>query len=146
MPTQPNVLDQIRQNIEHLNTSIDLITQRLRHFSYNDKLLLTKSLAFNKKLIELRDDLNRQLSGGRQDVPADLKLQLDRINNSLNEVNEKLALIWSNYTKKDEFVEVKKLVDFIGPNKFVTREDVKEIIDEMLKEGSGKTSSVKKKK
>ncbi len=129
-PTGPqNIFSRINEDTKALNTSIQLITQKLNSMVRYEKILGRNLVVLNRKIKELQEL--------RQGAPADssVEVELAEISKRLSENAEAIARLQSdvdyikqNYAKSEEVSEMKYVIDSINPMEFVTVKDVQELV------------------
>ena len=135
------VISQISSDIKALNSSILVISQKIKYLVRNEKILGRNLLVLNKKIKTLQE--------GRMSGSGDLsnvETELAEINNKLSANADAIAQIQSdvenikeNYAKAETVAEMKFVIDSINPLEFVSVKDVKDLME-------GKKVAVKKKK
>ena len=135
------VIGQISSDIKALNSSILVISQKIKYLVRNEKILGRNLLVLNKKIKTLQE--------GRMSGSGDLsnvETELAEINNKLSANADAIAQIQSdvenikeNYAKAETVAEMKFVIDSINPLEFVSVKEVKDLME-------GKKVAVKKKK
>ncbi len=125
-----NIFSRLNEDSKALNTSIQLITQKLNSMVRYEKILGRNLVVLNKKIKDLQDA--RQ--GDSQSSPA-TAAELAEISKRLTQNAEAIARLQSdadyirqNYAKSEEVSEIKYVIDSINPLEFVTVKDVQEIV------------------
>ena len=138
-----NIFSKITGDVKALNSSILVISQKIKYVVRNEKILGRNLLVLNKKIKSLQTPVS---GGGDADFSA-IQPELAEINRKLSENAEAIAGLQSevqnireNYAKSGDVAEIKYVIDTINPLEFVSVKDVKELIAQQ------KTSSAKKKK
>lgn len=135
------VISQITSDIKALNSSILIISQKIKYLVRNEKILGRNLLVLNKKIKTVQE--------GRMSGSGDLsnvETELAEINNKLSANADAITQIQSdvdnikeNYAKAETVAEMKFVIDSINPLEFVSVKDVKYLME-------GKKVTVKKKK
>jgi hypothetical protein len=122
----------IREDIRALNSSILLITQKIKYLVRNEKILGRNLVVLNKKIRGIEDKVvsqpTAQAEGGANsaDVEA-LKQKVSLLEAQIEDMRSRTA---SNESLK----ELKYVIDSINPLEFATLSQVRDLIDKKLKE------------
>lgn len=122
----------IREDIRALNSSILLVTQKIKYLVRNEKILGRNLVVLNKKIKNLEDkvvnapQLSAQNSASSDEVGA-LKQQIALFSAQFEDMRSRTA-------SKEELKELKYVIDSINPLDFATLSQVRDIIDKRLKE------------
>lgn len=118
-------------DIKALNSSIMLISQKMKYLVRNEKILGRNLIVLNKKLKRIDEKMDSGTLGGMslEDMAG--------INKSIRKMSERLALIEAqiseireNYAMSEQLQELKYVIDSINPLEFVTLDQVNKLIDE----------------
>lgn len=125
----------IKEDIKALNSSILLISQKMKYVVRNEKILGRNLIVLNRKLKKLEDSIESGAGGGALSAE-----QVVEISDQLKKMNERLALteaqiseIRDTYAPADQLKELKYVIDSINPLEFVTIKQVEELINKKLK-------------
>ncbi len=133
-------IDSMIRDIRALNSSILIITQKMKFLVRNEKILGRNVLVLNKKIqgIAERGAGASAAAGGSS---ADLQAMGDRVSTELSQLTERIAYLESElqrvkdtYAKLEQVQEMKYVVDSINPLEFVTYQGLDKILDERLAE------------
>ena len=131
--SQVPIGSRIGDDIRALNSSILIISQKIKFLVRNEKILGRNLLVINKKVKDLQE--SRMQSGGAAVDSASIGRELSSINAKLSETSETLARLESeienikqNYAKSEQVSEMKYVVDSINPLEFATLSDLKEAV------------------
>ncbi len=135
-PSQPqNIFSRINDDIKALNTSIQLITQKLNAMVRYEKILGRNLVVLNKKIKELQEE--------RHDSPrespaiasefADITRRLSANAEAIARLQSDVEYIKQNYAKAEEVSEMKYVVDTINPLEFVKVRDVQGLVGQQKK-------------
>lgn len=126
-----------------LNNDISMIAKRLKFFARNEKMIGTQISTLNSKLKTLKsrfDEISPSLQQkGRETEKIEStelvasSSALKAIAISLNEIKKELTFLRENTISKEEFEEIKFLVNTLDPLKFATIDQVKELIEKNKK-------------
>ena len=131
------VLANINRDVRALNSSILIISQKMKHLARNEKILGRNLIVVNNKIKELRQEVkSRPISeeAGAMpqpaviaaEIPSDLQETLASIQSSLAELKDRVEEISADYASKADLKEVKYVVDSIAPLKFATLSQLKQ--------------------
>ncbi len=141
MAGQPNVFSRVNSDITALNSSILLLSQKMRFLIRNEKILGRNLIVVNKKLKEMQES---RIQGSGPIDSAAFGNEFSQISSRLDEITERLVRMESevenirqNYAKSEQVSEIKYVVNSINPLEFATLKDVQEIV-------SGKGAKAKK--
>ena len=118
-------------DIKALNSSIMLISQKMKYLVRNEKILGRNLIVLNKKLKRMDEKMDSGTLGGMSSE------DMEGINKNLKKMNERLALIEAQlseiretYAMTEQLQELKYVIDSINPLEFVTLDQVNKLIDE----------------
>jgi predicted RNase H-like nuclease (RuvC/YqgF family) len=122
----------IREDIRALNSSILLITQKIKYLVRNEKILGRNLVVLNKKIRSLEEKVVNspqasQSNGVNSEEVEALKQKIALFEAQLDDMRSRTA---SNESLK----ELKYVIDSINPLEFATLSQVRELIDKRLKE------------
>jgi predicted RNase H-like nuclease (RuvC/YqgF family) len=126
----------IREDIRALNSSILLVTQKIKYLVRNEKILGRNLVVLNKKIKTLEERVNNSpqhsesSSVSGEEVSA-LQQKISLLEAQLEELRSRTAL-------KEEFKELKYVIDSINPLEFATLSQVRELIEKKLEEDKKK--------
>ncbi|PIN85032.1 MAG: hypothetical protein COV47_04305 [Candidatus Diapherotrites archaeon CG11_big_fil_rev_8_21_14_0_20_37_9] len=128
------VLSKITDDLKALNSSILIISQKMKYLIRNEKILGRNLLVLNKKIKKLQDGSSQ----GGADLST-IQPVLDEINIKLSSNAEAIARLESqvnnlkeNYARKEDVSEIKYVIDSINPLEFVSVNDINQLIDEKI--------------
>ncbi|MBS3063279.1 MAG: hypothetical protein J4203_05405 [Candidatus Diapherotrites archaeon] len=134
----PPVFDSVSRDIRALNSSILIITQKMKFLVRNEKILGRNVLVLNKKLKSLEDHSGAGASVGGAST-LEMQGMADRFSTELSRLNERLAYLENElqrvkdtYAKLEPVQEMKYVVDSINPLEFVTYAGLDKILEERL--------------
>jgi len=138
---------QMARDIKALNSSILILSQKIKYLVRNEKILGRNLLVLNRKMGETA---SRPAAGagisGEQLAPLQNSLNalnetLERNSAAIEGIRSDLELVKETYARAESLKEVKYVIDSINPLEFVTYRDVNQLIDEKL---GGKKKTGKK--
>jgi len=116
----------IVSDIRALNSSILLMTQKIKYIVRNEKILGRNLIVLNKKIKTLDEKITLNPQGTGSEVNSaeveSLKKQVALLEAQVEDLQGRLAT-------KEEVKELKYVIDSINPLEFVTLDQVKEMID-----------------
>ncbi|HOD89717.1 MAG TPA: hypothetical protein PKK56_01390 [archaeon] len=122
---QPSVL----QDIKALQSSIQLLSQKIKYIVHNEKILGRNILILNKKISAL--NLQGTSEGGinQEQINEIIKKQKE-LETKINNLQNTIELFSKRYAKAEELKEIKYIIDNINPLEYTTVEQVKKLIKE----------------
>lgn len=135
------VLSKISSDIRALNSSILVISQKIKYLVRNEKILGRNLLVLNKKIKVMQEshgDTQSAGTGSFQNELAQINKRLEENAEAIAQLQSDVENIKQNYAKAEQVSEIKYVIDSINPLEFVTIKDMKEI--------AGEKSSSKSKK
>lgn len=139
------LLGRLQQDVRSLNSSILIITQKMKYVVRNEKILGRNLMVLNKKLKAFEEKI---VSGKIGDLQAsgegveELSQKLEDANKRIAELEIRVQQASENMASKEELEEMHFVVDSINPLQFVTLEQAKDLVAGK----SVKKKTVKKKK
>ncbi|MCX6799121.1 MAG: hypothetical protein NTW59_03435 [Candidatus Diapherotrites archaeon] len=139
------VFYRLQEDIRSLNSSVLIITQKMRYIVRNEKILGRNLIVLHRKLKDFESQAALgQTSGGAGGVPGSISLdivmqKLEELNKRAVELQVQLQDLQQNAATKDELQEMRYVINTINPLQFATLEQVKE----MLGRKAGSTGGVK---
>ena len=134
--TGSSAAPRISDDIRAINSSILIISQKLKFLVRNEKILGRNLLVINKKVKDLQE--TRQQGVGVDTTQFEREFSL--LNSSIAELNDKVASLQSevenikqNYAKGDQLAQMKYVVDSINPLEFATVKDLAQLRGEKKK-------------
>jgi uncharacterized coiled-coil DUF342 family protein len=117
----------ISSDIRALNSSILLITQKMKYFVRNEKILGRNLIILNKKLKELDEKVGSPIQGSSVSAP-----ELQELSQRIASLEEELRVLKQEMVTEDSLKELRYIIDTINPLDFATLEQVRAMIDEAL--------------
>ncbi len=125
------LLSRLREDVRSLNSSILIITQKMKYVVRNEKILGRNLIVLNKKLKALEERIaTGQIPGGGaggQQV-QDFEQRLHESSQRVAELEARVQQLSENTASKEELQEMHYVVDSINPLQFVTLEQVKDLL------------------
>ena len=104
------------------------VITRLRSLESKYNLITEKILVVNKNMIDEYKLVSRHLKAIESEL-KELKLEMNKI----KEVIKDIAKETESYARKENVKVLEKYINLIDPLKFATEEDVKRIIEEVIR-------------
>jgi len=130
----PDIFGKINSDIRALNSSILILSQKLKYIVRNEKILGRNILVLNKKF---RDSevggisgsglSGEELSSLRNEI-ASLSNTVSKQSDAISELQVSVQQIKDTFAKSEDVLEMKYVVDTIKPLEFVTRKDVMQLM------------------
>ena len=138
-PMRPNMPGQqgaapvgnIREDIRALNSSILLITQKMKYLVRNEKILGRNLIVLNKKIKGLEE---KSLAAPEQEQSAASMAEIEKLSSRIESLENENADLRSRMASKEDFKEIKFVVDSINPLEFANLSQVRELIDKRVDE------------
>jgi predicted RNase H-like nuclease (RuvC/YqgF family) len=132
MQNTPVMQGGIREDIRALNSSILLVTQKIKYLVRNEKILGRNLVVLNKKIKTLEEKVvnspqESQGSAVSSEEVSALQQKISLLEAQLEDMRSRTAL-------KEELKELKYVIDSINPLEFATLSQVSELIDKKLSE------------
>src|SRR3989344_1931310 len=112
------------------------VVTRLRSLESKYNVITEKTLMVNKNMIDEYKLVSRHLKAIESEL-KELKLEINKI----KEVVRDVAKETENYARKENVKVLEKYINLIDPLKFATEEDVKRIIEEVIKSERQRSAS-----
>ncbi|MDO8537975.1 MAG: hypothetical protein Q7S21_03770 [archaeon] len=127
-------LSDIVRDIKAMNSSILLISQKMQYIVRNEKILGQNLVILNKKIKEVETKGVSSVGGGisSEEIGA-LQEKLNQLNSLTADLGNELDKLKSQMVSREEFLELKHLIDAINPLEFASIEQVKEMLGEKKK-------------
>ena len=135
-PKAQNIFSSISADIKALNSSILIISQKIKFLVRNEKILGRNLLVLNKKIKEIHEERQQGQSSDFESFRnelAELSRKVSENSEAISQLQSELEYVKQNYAKAEQVSEVKYIVDSINPLEFVTIKDVKELVSEARK-------------
>ena len=132
----------LREDIKALNSAILVLSQKMKFVVRNEKILGRNLLVLNKKFKDVEDrrqsPSSQDSSGLSSDDMEKLLTHLQELSGKVDELDAKLRHFQETSVSKEQFAELKYVIDAINPLDFVTIAQAKELIDKRLAKESAK--------
>lgn len=128
-----NVFGRIQSDIQALNSSVLLLSQKMQYLVRNEKILGRNLIVLSKRLKEYESDSAGKTGGA---LPpeflkdfSDIKTKVESHERTLLDLQNEVAEIRDRYAKSDTVSELKYVIDAINPLEFVTVKQVQELLE-----------------
>jgi vacuolar-type H+-ATPase subunit I/STV1 len=122
----------IREDVRALNSSILLITQKIKYLVRNEKILGRNLVVLNKKIKTLEEKVvNNSFTQTESSVSEE---EIASLNKKIVLLETQLEDLHSRVSTKEELKELKYVIDSINPLEFATISQVRELIDKKMEE------------
>lgn len=146
------LLGRLNEDVRSLNSSILIITQKMKYVVRNEKILGRNLIVLNKKFKALEERIvtgQISVSGGSGSGASDeqvkgLERKLEDSSQRIAELEAKLQELVESAASKEELQEMHYVVDSINPLQFVTLDQAKDLV--AGKKVKARKSKKKKKK
>lgn len=119
----------VSQDIKALQSSILVLSEKIKYLVHNEKILSRNILILNKKIAAKGED--RNTSGGMSEEQAKILLnEIKEIKTKLRTIESTVEMFSKRYAKAEELKEMKFIVDNINPLEYTTISQVKNLIKE----------------
>jgi len=129
-----DVFGKINSDIRALNSSILILSQKLKYVVRNEKILGRNILVLNKKLRDSETGGFHGSSLSSEDLSS-VKNEIVSLSNTIAKQSEAISelqitvqQIKDTFAKAEDVQEMKYVVDTIKPLEFVTRKDVMQLV------------------
>ena len=127
------LLARLQEDVRSLNSSILIITQKMKYVVRNEKILGRNLIVLNKKLKALEERIaSGQVGvasvGEGGEASQDVLQQLQENSRQLAELQAQLQGLSERAASKEELQEMHYVVDSINPLQFVTLEQAKDLV------------------
>lgn len=119
----------IASDIKALNSSILIISQKMKYLVRNEKILSRNLLVLSKRIKEL-EEMVANGSAKKSESAEDSGV----ISKRIGELNDRLFELEQKIPSKEELAELRYLVESINPLEFVTIKQVNELVEKKLRE------------
>ncbi len=123
------VFSDVIRDIKALNSSVQIIAQKMKYLVRNEKILGRNLIVLNKKLKALEKRPSSPSAGTGISAPemnevkdelAAVSEKLSSLGHEISETKKRLNRFEESYAKKETLDELKYVIDAINPLEFVT--------------------------
>lgn len=120
----------IAEDIRALNSSILLITQKIKYVVRNEKILGRNLIVLNKKIKNLEERINSPSEEKKGEVSS---VEVEKLNKKIEVLEALVSELQSSSVSKSDLKELKYVIDSINPLEFTTISQVKDLIEKSKK-------------
>lgn len=137
-PKAMNVFGKINADIHALNSSVLILSQKMKYVVRNEKILGRNLVVLNKKIKSLEPEAGAGETGSSggagwvQNELSSINSRLSQQSELLEELRMEIQSIKETFARQEELKEMKYVIDAINPLEFVTRKDLDEIMSHSL--------------
>jgi len=135
-PQAPIASGGIASDIRALNSSILLMTQKIKYVVRNEKILGRNLIVLNKKIKTLEERMAVGVSSEEQGNASSEQVTL--LEQKVALLEAQIADLQTRAALKDELKELKYVINSINPLEFATLTQVRELIDKKLENAKKK--------
>ncbi len=135
------VLNQVVDEIRALNSSIALISQKIKHLVRNEKILGRNLIVLNKKVKSFSDTkvVSGSVPDGVEEQLRAFQRQMDENSRKIDDAISTIEALKNDFVTSEELKELRYVIDSINPLEFVTIDQAKDLIDEKISKSKAKT-------
>jgi polyhydroxyalkanoate synthesis regulator phasin len=126
------MLAELAANVNSFDAKLRIIAQRIKAIENNEEIIGRTIVMHNERIKEIE-----QRSAGaapvRSAASGDALEALQMLKRDTDALRSELERLRAEAVRKEEFAEVKYVVDTINPLEYVTAEQVAKIVDERVK-------------
>jgi|TARA_B100002003_G_C13839687_1_gene412163 vacuolar-type H+-ATPase subunit I/STV1 len=126
---------QLREDMRALNSSILIISQKMKYLVRNEKILGRNLIVLNKKFKTLEEKILSGAIGsskGGAGISVEAEAKIENLGKQIIELQAELSSLKNGVASEEQLKEVKYVIDSINPLELATLEQVKELIDEKI--------------
>ena len=117
-------------DIRALNSSILLITQKIKYVVRNEKILGRNLIVLNKKIKNLEERINSPVKEKENFSASE---DVDKLKKKIEMLEAQISELQTSTVSKSDLKELKYVIDTINPLEFTTISQVKDMINKSKK-------------
>lgn len=117
------------QDVKALQSSILVLSEKIKYLVHNEKILSRNILVLNKK-VAAKGDSSSGINAATNEQFKELQADLKELKTKIRAIESTLEMISRRYAKAEDLKEMKYIVDNINPLEYTTVEQVKKLIKE----------------
>ena len=117
------------QDVKALQSSILVLSEKIKYLVHNEKILSRNILVLNKK-VAAKGDGGSGINAATNEQFKELQADLKELKTKIKAIESTLEMISRRYAKAEDLKEMKYIVDNINPLEYTTVEQVKKLIKE----------------
>ncbi len=119
----------VSQDIKALQSSILVLSEKIKYLVHNEKILSRNILVLNKKVAAKADGAGSG-SGLTTEQMQQILNEIKEVKSKIKSIESTLEMFSKRYAKAEELKEMKYIVDNINPLEYTTVSQVKNLIKE----------------
>lgn len=123
----------VREDIRALNSSILMVTQKMKFLVRNEKILGRNLVVLNKKIKNLEDKLSLAPKA-EGDASTASGQEVESLKQKVSLLEAQIEDMRSRTATTESLKELKYVIDSINPLEFATLSQVRDLIDKKLKD------------
>jgi len=120
----------VREDIRALNSSILLITQKIKYLVRNEKILGRNLIVLNKKIRSLEEKVVNPVSS--QQAGTMSSTETEALRQKVLMLEAQVEDMRTRTATKEDFKELKFIIDSINPLEFATLSQVRDLVDKRM--------------
>jgi len=120
------------QDVKALQSSILVLSQKIKYLVHNEKILGRNILVLNKKIATVGTGAGAGNGTSSEELKVAISKQKE-LESRLKQIESTLELFSKRYARSDELKEMKYVIDNINPLEYTTVDQVKKIIKDSNK-------------
>jgi len=117
------------QDIKALQSSILVLSEKIKYLVHNEKILSRNILILNKKVAAKADSTGNS-AGFNSEQMQQILTEIKEIKSKIRNIESSLEIFSKRYAKAEELKEMKYIIDNINPLEYTTVSQVKTLIKE----------------
>lgn len=117
------------QDIKALQSSILVLSEKIKYLVHNEKILSRNILVLNKK-VAAKGGGHTGINAATNEQFKELQADIKELKTKIKAIKSTLEMISRRYAKAEDLKEMKYIVDNINPLEYTTVEQVKKLIKE----------------
>ncbi|HOW29536.1 MAG TPA: hypothetical protein PK685_02590 [archaeon] len=117
------------QDIKALQSSILVLSEKIKYLVHNEKILSRNILVLNKKVAAKADSVGSG-NGLTSEQMQQILTEIKEVKSKIKSIESTLEMFSKRYAKAEELKEMKYIVDNINPLEYTTVSQVKNLIKE----------------
>jgi len=117
------------QDIKALQSSILVLSEKIKYLVHNEKILSRNILILNKKVAAKADSTGNS-AGFNSEQMQQILTEIKEIKSKIRNIESSLEMFSKRYAKAEELKEMKYIIDNINPLEYTTVSQVKTLIKE----------------
>jgi len=118
------------QDIKALQSSILVLSQKIKYLVHNEKILGRNILILNKKIAATTNDSQKGETNITNSEIKEIHEKQKALESRLKQIEATLEFFSKRYARNEELKEMKYIIDNINPLEYTTVAQVKKIIKE----------------